>query len=56
MFWTLAGVVLLAVLVGAWVYDRRFGMDLSHRDAGRLNQAQGDGDVSRFNNGGSSGF
>ncbi|KGN33020.1 hypothetical protein N802_16115 [Knoellia sinensis KCTC 19936] len=51
MFWTIAGIVVLAVLVGAWIYDRRFGHDLTHRDAERFNRAQGDADVTRFNTG-----
>ena len=33
MFWTVTGIVLLVVLVGAWLYDRRSGgRDLTDRD------------------------
>ncbi len=56
MFWTIAGIVLAVVLIGAWIYDRKFGMDMTHRDQAKFNQAQGDGDVSRFINGSGNGI
>jgi len=61
MFWTVAGIVLLVVLIGAWVYDRRSGgRDLTDRDRTAYDvthhQAKGDGDVTRYNSGSGSGF
>ena len=54
MFWTIAGIVLVVVLVGAWFYDRRTGgRDLTARDRAAYDvghhQAQADGDVTCYN-------
>lgn len=51
MFWTIAGLLLALVLIGAWLYDRRFGHAMTHRDEAKYNEARGYGDLSRFNNG-----
>ena len=56
MFWTITGIVLLAVLVGAWLFDRRFGMDMTHRDLEQFNRAQADRDVTGFNASGGTGL
>lgn len=40
MIWIIVGILLVVVLVGAWLYDRTFGFDLSHRDAATFNQAE----------------
>ena len=48
MFWNIAGIVLLVVLVGAWLYDRRFGHDRTYREAGGADQARADGSVTQL--------
>jgi hypothetical protein len=55
MFWTIAGIVLLVVLVGAWLYDRKYGMDMTRRDRAAYDQARADQGTSELR-GGDSGF
>jgi hypothetical protein len=48
MFWTVTGVVLLVVLVGAWLWDRRHGHDRTYGEAGGADQARADGSVTQL--------
>ncbi|MFW5469253.1 hypothetical protein ACOCJ4_04320 [Knoellia sp. CPCC 206435] len=48
MFWTIAGVVLAIVLIGAWVWDRKHSMDRSYRDANGADQARADASVTQL--------
>jgi hypothetical protein len=57
VFWTVAGVVLAVALLGAWLYDRRFGMDMTHRDRAAYDQGRADQGTSRLrDDGGAGGF
>ena len=56
MFWTIAGIVLFAVLVGAWLYDRKFGMDLTHRDRAAYDQGRADQGTSQMHGDAGPGF
>lgn len=51
MFLMIIGGVLAVVLLGAWLWDRKWGMDLGHRDAAKQNEAEGYRDVARYNSG-----
>lgn len=48
MFWTIAGIVLAVVLIGAWLYDRRFGHDRGYKEAGGATQAHADASVTQL--------
>lgn len=43
MFWTIAGIVLAVVLIGAWLYDRKHGgLALTDRDRNGYTRATHD--------------
>ena len=52
MFWTIAGIVLAVVLIGAWLWDRRRGFDLGHRDSAAHDRASAEAHATQNLSGG----
>ena len=55
MFWTVAGVVLVVVLVLAWLYDRKWGGDPAPRPSRGRAQAESDQAWTTYQSGSNSG-